>query len=362
MKLGLIGLPLTGKTTCFNLLTNIAGELSDFSSGKVAANIGVAKIPDARIDFLTEMYRPEKTILATIEVTDIKGIISDSSGKDSTAAKFLESVRPLYSLVHVVRAFKNNNVIHAEGSINPLRDIETISMELLFADLAIIEGRIQRIESGKKVTSENLKELEVLKKCREGLENERLINSIGLTEDESQHLKSYNFLTERPLILLVNLDEDQFKSGKYDKKEQVMKYASDKHIPAVEISAKNELEINTLEEEDKKLFMEDLGITETGINRLSTAVYDYLGLISFFTVGEDEVRAWPIKKGISVKVAAGKIHSDIERGFIRAEVVKYADLKALGSMQSVKQKGLFKLESKEYIVKDGDIINFRFNV
>ncbi len=358
MKIGLIGLSLTGKTTFFNLLTN-TGESTSASRGKTGTNIGTARIPDSRLDYLSGIYKPKKTTYAALDVIDIHGI---TPGNSASASHFLESVRSVDALVHVVRAFRDDSVIHSDGSVNPMRDIETINMELLFADLAIIDIRIQRIESGKKINKELQDELAVLKKCKESLESGNLIHSLNLTEEEKICLKTFNFLTERPMVLLMNLDDDQFVSKGYDQKEDVINYASEKHIPIVEVCAKTELEINRLEEEDKKLFMEDLGIKETGIARLASAVYDYLGLISFLTVGEDEVRAWTIKKGTMAKIAGGKIHSDIERGFIRAEVIKYSDFEKLGSMQKIKEKGLMRLEGKEAVIEDGDIINFRFNV
>jgi len=363
MKIGLVGLPSTGKTTFFNLLTNINENAVSTSSKKQEAHIGTAKIPDKRIDFLSGVFKPKKTTYATIEVTDIRGIASGGSMiKETGPNPFLESVRQVDALVHVVRAFKNDKVVHVEGTIDPLRDIDTVNMELLLSDLAVIENRIQRIETGKKITKEMLEELEVLKKCREGMESEKLIHSLEFDDGERQYLKTFRFLTERPLVLLVNLDEDQFSSGSYEKREELLKYASDRQIPVIEICAKTELEISQLEDEDRALFMEDLGIEESGISRLATVMYNYLGLISFLTVGEDEVRAWPVRKGITARAAGGKIHSDIERGFIRAEVVKYSDFERLGSMHAVKEKGLFRLEGKDYIIEDGDIINFRFNV
>lgn len=363
MKIGLVGLPQTGRTTIFRLLTHAGGDAYAASTVKMGADIGVARIPDKRIDFLKTIYKPKKTTYATIEVIDIQGVAMGSGeGGSAAASQFLEALRQVDALVHVIRTFHNKEVAHISGELNPLKDIDAINMELLFADLSIIENRINRIESGRKATKELQQELEVMKKCREGLENERLIHTLDLTDEEKQFLKTFNFLTERPMILLVNMDDDQYRTGKYEQKAEIAAYASERHLPVVEICAETELEINQLEEEDRKLFMEDLGIKETGINLLAAAAYDYLGLISFLTVGDDEVRAWPIKKGISAKSAAGKVHSDIERGFIRAEVVKYADFEHLGSMQKTKEKGLFRLEGKEYIVVDGDIINFRFNV
>ncbi|NLJ41158.1 MAG: redox-regulated ATPase YchF [Clostridiales bacterium] len=358
MKIGLIGLPATGKTTFFQLLT----EVSAASSNKAGANIGMANIPDDRIDFLSKIYNPKKTTYAAVEVIDIQGIQpTDTAGK-SSSLHFLEAVRQVDALVHVVRAFRDDTIFHTEGSIDPLRDIETVNLELLFADLAIIENRIHRIETGKKITAENRQELELIKRCKECLEKEQPLFNMDLTDEEEQILRTYNFLTERPLILLVNMDDEQFASGEYYRKDEVDQYAQERNIPIVEVSAKTELEISNLEEEDRTLFMEEMGIEETGVGKLAKAAYDLLGLISFITVGEDEVRAWPIKAGTIARDAAGKVHTDIARGFIRAEVARFQDFKTHGSMQKLKEQGLARLEGKEAIVEDGDIINFRFNV
>lgn len=359
MKIGLIGLPASGKTTIFSLLTNISADTA--ASGKTTANAGIAKVPDKRIDFLSKIYDPRKTTYATIEVTDIKGFSSAGTSSGS-ANPFLESVRQVDALVLVVRVFRSDEIFHVEGNIDPIRDIETINTEILFSDLAIVENRINRIETSNKTTKDMQNEMEILKKCRGALEEGKHITSIGLTDEEMQYLKSFSFLTERPLVLLMNLDEQQFRSGEYAQKEEIQRYSKERGIPFLEICAETELEIGRLEDEDKKMFMEDLGITETGTGRLASVMYNYLGLISFLTDGVDEVRAWPVRKGIAAKEAGGKIHSDIERGFIRAEVVAFEDFKITGSMQKAKEKGLVRLEGKEYIIKDGDIVNFRFNI
>ena len=362
MKIGLVGLPLVGKTTFFNLLTNAHAEISNFASGKVASNIGSAKIPDRRIDFLSKLYKPKKTTYAMIDFTDVPGLVSGASTGAGVGNQFLEDIRKVDALVHIVRAFENPDVLHVEGSIDPMRDIETVNLELLFADLGIIDNRIVRIKGGKKVTKENLEELKVLEKCKEGLENGLLIHQINLKEEERDLLKTFSFLSEKPMILVINIDEKSLKSDRYPQKEDIRKYATERNVPVIEVCAKAEMEINELEEEDRLMFMEELGIKSSGIDVLASTTYDYQGLISFLTAGEDEVKAWTIRKGTDAKKAAGKIHSDIERGFIRAEVVKFKDIEALGSMAKVKEKGLYRLEGKEYIVQDGDIINFRFNV
>ncbi|AQS59577.1 redox-regulated ATPase YchF [Desulforamulus ferrireducens] len=359
---GIIGLPLVGKTTIFNLLTNSEQEISNFLSGKTETITASAKVPDKRIDFLANMYKPRKTTYAQIQFSEVPGLVRGASEGKGVGNQFLSAIRNADLLVHVVRAFKNQDVPHVEDDINPLRDIETIAVEILLADMDLVEKRIERIQSGKKITKENAFELEVLKKCLAALEEESPISQLGLSEEEKHTLRNYAFLTEKPMMLVINIDEDQFKAGTYPGKEEVEKYAASKGIAVLEICGRMEMEISQLPEEDRALFMEDLGISEPGIDRLARTVYDYLGLISFLTAGEDEVRAWTIKKGTDAKKAAGKIHSDIERGFIRAEVVAFDDLVEAGSMAKVKEKGLFRLEGKEYIVQDGDIINFRFNV
>jgi len=362
MKIGLIGLPSVGKTSLFNLLTGSDLEVTGFSKGKIEANLGIAKIPDERIDFLAKMYSPKKTTYATIEVIDVPGLVRGSSTGKGVGNQFLDNIRKVDALIHVLRAFEDNNVIHDEGSIDPMRDIETVNLELLFADLGVIENRIGRIQTSKKITKENLEELEVLKKCKEGLENGLLIHNLNLSEEENELLKTFSFLSEKPIILVVNMDEAQLAASDYPTKANLMSYAQGVNTPLIELCIKTELEINQLEPEDRKIFMEDLGITGSGIDKLSTTAYDHLGLISFLTAGQDEVRAWPIRKNTTARKAAGKIHSDIEKGFIRAEVCKFRHLKELGTMNKVKEKGLVTLEGKEYVVEDGDIINFRFNV
>ncbi len=362
MKIGLIGLPTVGKTTFFNLLTRSDIITEAHLSGRVDTHIGVARIPDERIDFLEAVYKPKKTTYATMELIDLPGLVKGSSIGMGIGNQFLEAVRKVDALVHIIRAFENENIVHIEGNINPLRDIDTVNTELLLADLSIIETRIGRIKNSKKVTNQMREELAVLEKCGNALEEGLPIHSIDLTEDERNHLRTFNFLSLKPMLLAVNIDEEQLSAGEYPQKEKLYEYSRTKGMPVMEVSAQVEAEIDRLEEKDKKLFMEDIGITQPGIDRLAKAVYEYFGLISFLTTGKDEVKAWTIKKGTTAHRAAGKVHTDIERGFIRAEVVKYNDFKEYGSMPKLKEKGLYRLEGKDYIVRDGDIIDFRFNV
>ncbi|MFZ5595950.1 MAG: redox-regulated ATPase YchF [Bacillota bacterium] len=362
LSAGLIGLPMVGKTTIFNLVTRAGAQTSRFLTGKADTNVGMGDVPDARIDFLSGLYKPRKTIYARVNFSDVPGLVRGASQGKGVGNAFLDGIRQADLLVHVVRAFGDPDIPHADGNINPPRDIETIDLELLLADMDFVEKRIQRIEGGKKIKKENLAELEVMKKLLAGLENEVPVSGIDLGREEKDLLVNYSFFTDKPLMLVVNTDEDQFRSGDYPGKKEIISLAESRGIGLVEVCGQMEMEISQLSPEDREIFMADLGIVELGAERLIRAVYDALGLISFFTVGEDEVRAWTIEKGIDARRAAGKIHSDIERGFIRAEVVSYDDMKSLGSMARVKEKGLARLEGRDYIVQDGDIINFRFNI
>lgn len=362
MKIGLIGLPSVGKTTLFNLLTGSDIEVTGFSQGKVQANQGIARIPDERLDYLAGIYKPKKTTYATIEVIDVPGLVRGSSQGKGVGNQFLDNIRKVDVLVHVLRVFRNENVIPEAGTIDPMRDIETVNLELLFADLGVIENRQERIKAAKKITKENIRELEVLEKCRQGLENGILLHNLDLSEEENEVLKTFAFLSEKPMIYAANLDEGQFMRQEYSARDDLLEFTQKTGAPLIELCIKTELDINELEAEERKFFLEELGITEPGIAKLSKTAYEHLGLISFLTVGPDEVRAWPVKKGTPARKAAGKIHSDIEKGFIRAEVCRFRDFKEFGSMNKAREKGLVTLEGKEYEVQDGDIINFRFNV
>jgi GTP-binding protein YchF len=318
-------------------------------------------VPDRRIDRLSKLYKPRKTIYAQIEFFDVVGLVRGASQGQGVGNQFLNAIRDADAIIHVLRVFRNDDVVHVDGSIDPVRDLATVNYELLLSDLDTVEKRIEKIHGGKR-RPEHEVELSALAKCKDALEAERPLHSVELTDEEAQALKGFTFFTEKPTILVVNADEEQFKSKEYPGQAALKEWAAEHRVPLIEICGQMEAEIAQLSDEDKELFMSDLGIEETGIERIARAAFTHLGLISFFTVGEDEVRAWPIRKGLVAKEAAGKIHSDIERGFIRAEVVAYEDLDRIGSMPKVKEAGLFRLEGKEYVVKDGDIINYRFAV
>ncbi len=362
LSCGIVGLPMTGKTTLFNLLTGQEMETSNFYSGKTQANEGIAFIPDARVDFLTEMYKPKKKTYAQLEVIDIPGLVQGASKGQGTGNSFLKAIGEVDVLVHVLRSFENDDIIHVDDSINLQRDIDTIDTELLLSDLDICETRLSRIAGQSKKKTENELEEPVLRKIKAALENETPMSSLELSEEEQEAVVHLSFLTNKPMVLVVNLDEEQFKTNEYPHKEYLYQYAKDTKRELLEICAQTEAEIAQLDQEDRALFLEDLNIKEPGINRLAQTVYKSLGLISFLTAGADEVRAWTIRQGLTAKKAAGKIHSDIERGFIRAELIAYDDLLKCQTMVKAKEQGLLRLEGKEYIMADGDIVNFRFNV
>lgn len=354
MQLGLIGLPLVGKTALFELLT----ENRNQGTGQGRANLATVRIPDWRIDFLSELYQPQKTAYAQLEVIDIPGLVP---GSEKGSSSFLNAVREADALIHVVRAFEVEEFPHVEGSIDALRDIELINYELLLADLDLVERRIERIKTGKK-PKQHQEELDLLERLAGVLGDEMPIASLKLNDEEDIMLRSFQFLTMKPMMLVVNVEEEHVRDGRFSGREEVLEFAEERDIPVLTISARLEGEIAELEGEEKQLFMQELGIEEPGIIRLARAAYRLLGLISFFTVGDDEVKAWTISEGLPARQAAGKIHSDIERGFIRAEVVNFNDLYTYGSMARVREEGLFRLEGKDYPVQDGEIVHFRFNV
>lgn len=360
MKIGIIGLPQVGKTTLFNLLT--ANKAQTGFGNKTKANVGVANVPDPRIDFLSSHFKPKKTTYAQIEFIDLPGLMPSSPGNGSGSSNFLENLTNVDALVNVTRGFEDDAIPHVLDSIDPARDTELILGELLIADWTLVESRLERIAKMNKGKANAEKDKKLLEKCKEALENQTALRYVDFTDDEALLLRTYSFYTMKPVITVVNLSEEQFITGDYQSKEELEEYCNANNIPLLTMSAKLEAEIAELDEDDRKLFMADLGISESGINRLASLTFAHIGLISFFTVGEDEVRAWTINKGTIAKEAAGKIHSDLERGFIRAEVISYEDFHKLGSMAKAKETGTLRLEGKEYVVQDGDIMSIRFNV
>lgn len=357
MKIGILGLPLVGKTTFFNLLTEMNAETRNFVGGGQELNIGTAKVPDTRIDKLSSIFTPEKTTYAAIEFADLPGLSTDQTNKERNS--FLTNLKNMDALVQVVRVFDNLAVPLVEDKLDPMSELEKIDLELIFSDLEIIERKFSRIKKGQKADPY---ELALLEKCRASLEEGLSIREINLSEDDRAKLRSYSFLSEKPLIIVLNLSEEQFETGEYEGRKELLAFLENKGIAYLEVCADLEMEINQLEPEEKGLFMEELGIKETGIALLARTVYQHLNLISFFTVGTDEVRAWTIRNGMTAKEAAGVIHSDIARGFIKADVIGYNTFIELGSLQSAKETGKLRMEGKEYLVKDGDIVSYRFNV
>lgn len=360
MKIGIVGLPLVGKTTVFNLLTE---EHRKTGLGEhKRANVGVAPIPDPRIDFLISIFNPKRKAYAQIEFIDMPGLKLTSETKSSNSTSFLDSIQSVDALVNVLRAFDQLSVPHIKETIHPARDLDLIITEMLLADWDLVDKRLQNIKKMKKAREEMQREEALLKKCISLLEEEIPLREKDFSRDEKRLLKTYLFFTLKPMLAVVNESERQILKGHYPYKEETEKLCIRKGLPLMPLSAKIEEESAELPIEERPFFLKEYGITESGISALASLVYKHLGLISFFTVGADEVKAWTIKQGSTAKKAASKIHSDIARGFIRAEVVSFNDFQRLGSMAKVKEKKAYRLEGKEYIVQDGDIIDFRFNV
>lgn len=364
MKLGIVGLPNVGKSTLFNAITNAGAQSANYPFCTIEPNVGVVAVPDPRLDKLAELYNPVKVTPAVIEFVDIAGLVKGASKGEGLGNKFLSNIREVDAIVHVVRCFENDDIVHVEGSIDPARDIETINLELILSDIEMLDRRMDKTLKMVKADKKYQVEYDFFQRVKEALDQGKPARSVECSEEESELLATVALLTNKPIIYAANMSEDDFKNGidgnPYYK--VVADIAAAEHAGVLPICAEIEAEIASMEPEEKELFLSDMGLTESGLDRLIRACYSLLGLISYLTAGQPEVRAWTIQKGTKAPQAAGKIHSDFERGFIRAEVIGYQELLDNGSIAAAKEKGLVRSEGKEYVMQDGDVVLFRFNV
>ncbi|MCY6370361.1 redox-regulated ATPase YchF [Clostridium ganghwense] len=365
MKLGIVGLPNVGKSTLFNAITKAGAESANYPFCTIEPNVGVVTVPDERLEVLRQMYDSKKKIYAAVEFYDIAGLVKGASKGEGLGNKFLSHIREVAAIVHTVRCFKDDNVVHVEGSVDPIRDIETINLELIFADLEVVERRLERTKKTARSGNKEAKaELELLEKVKAHLENDKPVRTLETTEEEADIIKTFFLITSKPILYVANISEDDLVSGNTENEfvKKVKAYAEEENSEVVTICAKIEEELSTLEDEERDEMLSEYGLTEPGLNRLVRSGYKLLGLMSFLTAGQQEIRAWTIKIGTKAPQAGGKIHSDIERGFIRAEIISYDKLVECGSESAAREKGVYRLEGKDYIMQNGDVVHFRFNV